>query len=233
MSQDLTTNELPERKISPALSSGLKSLLVDGDNVARSVQLIAEDPELRAETLAQLPVLRAAAMQKAGHVGVREVIGSRFALYPQPARSEAEWAAWWADYYEALADLSWHALEAGMVAWVQDPASEFLPKPGKLLILARSTPNRISKAYFRATKVAEYVPPKTYEPLSEPIPVPTVKTVEDATAIKRMAADALAKLGAAAERSRPSQAGLPSIAGKPDAGGLTPAMRDLLGRREG
>jgi hypothetical protein len=230
MTQDLTPNDLPEKLISPALSSGLKSLLVDGDNVARSVQQIAEDPELRAETLAQLPVLRAAAMQKAGHVGVREVIGSRFALYPQPARSEAEWAAWWADYYEALADLSWHALEAGMVAWVQDPASEFLPKPGKLLILARSTPNRISKAYYRATKVAEYQPPKVYETL-HPVDPPKVRTVEDATAIKRMAAEAVQALGATVERSRPSQAGLPSIAGKPDEGGLTPAMRELLARR--
>lgn len=214
------------------LTSRLKAFLVEEDYAEGAIRAVAEDAELRAECLAQLPVLRAAATQKAGRAGVREVIGKRFALYPQPDRSDGEWVAWWADYYEALEDLSWPALEAGMAAWVQDPKSEFLPKPGKLLDLARCTPNRLSKAYYRATKVAEYQPPKVYETL-HPVDPPKVRTVEDATAIKRMAAEAVQALGAAVERSRPSQENLPSIAGKADETGLTPAMRELLARREG
>lgn len=217
------------------LSPGLKSLLVEEDDQRWAVQVILGDPELKAEAEAQLPVLRAAAVQKAGREGVKQVIGRRFALYPQPQRSEGEWAAWWADYFEVLADVPWHALEAGMAAHIADPASEFLPKPGKLLELARTAPVRVVRAYERARQVADYRPPA---PLSaadlaylaaQDFPKPNA--LADAIEIKRMASETIAEIRG--ERSKLPQVDLPSTAGKPDAGGLTPEMRELLGRQRG
>lgn len=213
------------------LSPELKSLLVTSDDGYGAIRNIAENSMLRAECEAQLPVLHAAVKQKAGKVGVQQVIGRRFALYPQPDRSDAEWAAWWSDYYDALADLSWAALEAGMANYVRNPTSEFMPKPGKLLEVCRTTPNDASKAYYRATKALERQPAPW---IDAPVDVepPKVKTVDDAVAIKRMADDLMKKF-AVKSLGEPSQrSNLPSTAGKPDEGGLTKAMRELIAKRE-
>jgi hypothetical protein len=58
---------------------------------------------------------------------------------------------------------------------------------------------------------------------------------EEKAAVHRMAEEARASLIEAARRVRPARkAGeMPSTAGKPDAGGLTPEMRELMARREG
>lgn len=232
---DLTTthDDLPERKITPVLSPDLKSLLVD-ETDSWSVRRIHEDPELRAEAIANLPVLRAAARQKAGRAGVMEVIGKRFALYPQPNRSEGEWAAWWSDYVEVLGDIPWHSLEAGMAAYVADPKSEFMPKPGKLRELALTTPARVAVAYERANKVAELNRPRPVyaEPTEEERKASQARADAEHAEIRKMADDLLKTfkvktLGEPAQRSS-----LPSTAGKPDEGGLTPAMRALLAKRE-
>jgi hypothetical protein len=50
-----------------------------------------------------------------------------------------EWAAWWADYTDALGDLTETALELGMREWVRRPDSRFMPKPGELRELALAT----------------------------------------------------------------------------------------------
>lgn len=222
---DLTEipDNLPARKITPALSPDLKSLLVDEANDSWAVRRIADDPQLRAEAICNLPVLKAAATQPAGREGVMEVIGKRFALYPQPNRSEGEWAAWWADYVEVLAGVPWHALEAGMAEYVKNPTSEFMPKPGKLRELAMTTPARVALAYGRAKRVAELSAPVKREPLPD-FEMPEV-------AVKTMAAE----YEQMARRPVPvySKEALPSTAGKPDEGGLTPAMRALMARRSG
>lgn len=219
---DLIPDNLPARKITPALSPDLKSLLVDEENDSWAIRHIADDPQLRAEAVCNLPVLKAAAHQKAGREGVMEVIGKRFALYPQPNRSEGEWAAWWADYVDVLADLPWHALEAGMAAYVRDGKSEFMPKPGKLRDLAMTTPARVALAYNRAKKVAELEAPKRFEPLPN-YELPKVD-------VKTMAAEYEKKASRPIQRAATN---LPSIAGKTDEGGLTPQMRALLARQRG
>lgn len=57
-------------------------------------------------------------------------------------------------------------------------------------------------------------------------------TEEERAAVHQMAQEALARLKATAEASKPHKVrDLPSIAGKPDAGGLTPKMRELIARR--
>lgn len=184
---------------------------------------------LREEAKAALPILKAAAMQKAGEEGVADVIGRRFALYPQPERSDGEWAAWWSDYYDALGNVPWSALEAAMAAYVADPASEFMPKPGRLLELARSTPNKAVRAYDRASKAVAY-----HEQVAA-LPPPS----ERRPPTDEERAQVMAMLGhykrtiAQRDLDAPPAPSLPSIAGKPDQGGITPEMRALLARQRG
>lgn len=228
-----TPSDLPVKPITPVLSPGLRSLLETERNDSQAVYEIARDPALKAEASAMVPVLRAAAMQLAGEEGVRHVIGRRFAMYPQPDRSDGEWAAWWADYFEVLADVSLAALEAGMLAHVRDPASEFMPKPGKLLELARGAPVKAVTSYTRARRAADYVEPRTYDD-PRPVEPPQVRkmpTAADRVAIRDMARQAVKDLQPKADVRL--NVALPSIAGKPDEGGLTKEMRELIVRGEG
>ena len=99
-----------------------------------------------------MPALRAAALRRATQDEIRDIIGSRFATFPQPERDEGETAAFWADYFDAVGGLTPAQIEAGMKAHIADPKSEFLPKPGRLADLARqsTTPGRWTRAYTRA-----------------------------------------------------------------------------------
>jgi hypothetical protein len=227
-----TSVELPEKPISPALSPHLKLLLVESENTWQAVRTIAENRDLKAETVANLPVLKAAATQKAGQAGVRQVIGKRFALYPQPDRSQGEWLAWWEDYFDVLADVPWAALEAGMAVYVRDPKSEFMPKPGKLLELAKAAPVRVMIAYERALKVAEYTPPAPIDPdILASLNMPQPKAMPTGAEAKRMGEEAASQIIGA--RARLPVVELPSIAGTPDETGITPQMRELLARQRG
>lgn len=116
------------------------------------------------EAAKALPQLRHAATEPAGLPGVKRVLGRRFALFPQPERSDGEWSEWWADYVDAIGHLPEGAIEAAMSAWVRSPDAEFMPKPGKLLDLARTTPNRSIKAYERAKAAMDYRPPRPPHP---------------------------------------------------------------------
>jgi hypothetical protein len=73
------------------------------------------------------------------------VIGARFALYPQPQRTEAEWANWWRDYLNALAGLPADVVEEAMQTWVAKPDSQFLPRPGELRALALVIRDRLAR----------------------------------------------------------------------------------------
>lgn len=169
-----------------------------------------------------LPALRQVAEAKAGEDGVRRVIAKRFETYPQPQRSDEGWAAWWADYFDVLADLSLASLEAGMRAYVALSDSEFMPKPGKLRELAFSAPCRALQRLHRATiaiQMAEQPAPVTPAPLSE----------ADRAAIAKIADDFKAKSLSDATKLKPA---LPSIAGAVDEGGITSEMRELIARRQ-
>jgi hypothetical protein len=229
MTNDLTRGDLPAKQISPVLSADLKRLLDSEQNDNFVASMIAGRAELRTEACNMVPVLKAAALQKAGDEGVREVVGRRFALYPQPARSDEEWAAWWADYLDTLGGVPWAALEAAMAAYVADPASEFMPKPGKLLDLAKSTPNTAVKRYDRARKVAvisgQQLPALVHqEERAEP-------TEAEKASVKRMLGEFQQKVSERASMAEALKPAMPSTAGKPDERGITQAMRDLIARR--
>lgn len=125
---------------------------------------IVTSPGMLAEAREALPALKARAMAPASRETIMEAIARRFALFPQPHRSEEEWAAWWGAYFEALDGITAGAVEVAMAAWVKLPDSEFLPRPGKLRELASMTPNRDVRAYTRAKAAIDYRP----EPMEIP-----------------------------------------------------------------
>lgn len=203
----------------PELSPGLSQLLDHAGSPDAAAREIAETPALLSEAKAALPALQAVATAKAGEEGVRKVISRRFSTYPQPARNEAEWDAWWADYFDALADVTLASLEAGMRAYVADPSSEFMPKPGKLRELAFTAPCRSLGRFYRAKRAIQ---------LSEEIGQLPGPPADPAEVRKMLAGFESSFAMRVAEDTKPR---LPSIAGKPDETGITPAMRALLERQ--
>lgn len=191
-----------------------------------------------AEAKAVLPSLRSMATMPAGEEGVRRVIGSRRALFPQPERTPSESAAWWADYFDALAELPEGAIEAAMQAWVKLPEAEFMPKPGKLLELAKTTPNRSIKAYERCKAAVEYTAPVergkiSKEALAQMIaPIANKVRVEptqaDKDRVKRMMREYIEQDEKRKERAKIIGPELPSTAGPVDETGITPTMRAFL-----
>ena len=220
---DLTPTQSlqPATPTTPALGRDLSELLDTTGSHDEAASRIANTPALLAEAREALPALKAVAETKAGQDGVRRVLSKRFTMYPQPSRTDEEWQDWFADYYHVLADVSLASLEAGMRAWVADPDSEFMPKPGKLRELAFSTPSRSLQRYYRAKSAVALA--DTPQPRLGPPP-------EDAAKVREMLADFQVKT-IPSETKRPT---MPSTAGKPDEGGLTDRMRELLARqREG
>lgn len=200
----------------PALGKALTELLDHAGSPDAAAREIANSPALLEEARAALPALKSVVEAKAGEEGVKAVISRRLALYPQPQRNESEWSAWWADYFDVLADVPLASLEAGMRAYVANPESEFMPKPGKLRELAFSAPCRSLGRYYRAKRAVQMAdePPAMITQAANPADVKALLAEFQARAPKPVNRD------------------LPSIAGKPDAGGLTPQMRELIARRQ-
>lgn len=182
-------------------------------------------PALVREARDALPALRTYATQKAGAAGVREVIGRRFALYPQPDRTPGEWTEWWADYHETLDDCSMAGLEAAMAVYVRSPDSEFMPKPGRLLELARTVENSPAGAYARARKAVDVAAAEQAERYRAP------PTAEQSAAVRKMLADYEARFVRAPE-DRVTRPDMPASHGKTDERGVTPELRAILARQQ-
>lgn len=199
----------------PALSA-----LLDANGSPDAVQReIANTPALVAEARALLPALRHTATAKAGEDGVRRVVAKRFETYPQPQRTDEQWAAWWADYYDALSDTALASLEAAMRAYVAMPDSEFMPKPGRLRELAFITPCRSLARYQRAAAAVRIAD----EPKPEPHDPKLAEAMRDD--VKALLAETTAKLAKPeGPKVRPNFA-------RVDESGLSDGMRELLARR--
>lgn len=202
-----------------ALSPELTSLLDSAGSPDAAMSAILASPALLDEARRSLPALQHTATAKAGEEGVKAVIGRRLATYPQPSRTEGEWNAWWADYFDVLSDVALASLEAGMRAYVADPNSEFMPKPGKLRELAFTAPCRSLQRYYRAKRAVQIA--------DEPPAIEGPRVGADE--VKAILADFKAKT-VPADTRKPL---LPSIAGKPDETGITPEMRAVLARQWG
>lgn len=170
-----------------------------------------------------MPELRDAALRPATRKEIEGIIGQRFELFPQPKRDAGQWAAWWADYFDALEGLTPSAIEAGMAAWVRSADAEFMCKPGKLRELAQTVPNenRWARAYYRAEK-ATYV---------APLPAPEPKRSDDRPSAEEVRAKVAETLAALTEkdtfaRFRANKPNPPCA--RVDDTGVSPEMRALL-----
>jgi len=202
--------------------------LLDTANAAE----IANTPALLAEAKRVLSSLESEARWPAGVEGVKHAIGRRFAIYPQPHRNEAQWAAWWADYIAVLKDVPQPALEAAMVEWVKKPDSQFLPKPGELLALANNAKTREAMAYYTARAAIRQEQPFRDERIYAEAPNPRrpPRTPQDKAQVKAWAAEMVAAVAA----KEAAQA--PAFTPKPppvDETGITAEMRSLLNRQRG
>ena len=165
------------------LSPSLARLLREGRAEA-ALEQIASVPALVEEVRAAYPAIMAQ-IAPAPAEAVAAVLGRRFAIYPQPDRGEAEEAAFWEDYMEALHDIPAKALEDGMKAWVKLPSSKFLPKPGELRALALEAGAPLYTAASRARRIAKLAPP-----------APAVVDDISAEAKRALVEDALSRMGA-------------------------------------
>lgn len=184
---NLPPNDLPATTTTLALSQGLRLLLECERSADDALNGIVNSPALHAEVKAALPAIMDR-VRGGGTAAVRDVIGRRLVTFPQPDRSDAEWAAWWADYYDALEDVPAAALEGGMKAWVQKSDAQFMPKPGELRALALKAGEPLYQAASRARRVA-HLPLRRFGPLDEGNP----ETVDER---KAAAAEVLASLKA-------------------------------------
>jgi hypothetical protein len=203
----------------PALPEELRRLLDECGSAEEAAEQIVAVPALLEACEQALPALREVVTAKAGNEGVTQVIAPRFALYPQPKRNDAEWEAWWADYFEALAGLSLVSLEAAMKAYVADPDSEFMPKPGKLRELALTTPNRAIQRFNRAQAAVRLA--QAPRPVDGPKP--------DADQVRAMMADFDARI-AAKTTTRTAE---PPKFEAPTQSDVSPEMKRVLSERGG
>lgn len=217
----------PVRPTAPALSPALQQLLDSDGSPDEAAKTIAGNLTIREEARAALPALKAMAEHPAGEEGVFAVVSRRFASLGKPNLSEEEWRNWWADYYDACADLPLASLEAGMRAWVSNPDAQFIPKAGHLRHLAEAAPSQTLRRYHRAKRalqIADGGAPSTTD-------APRIADPNQAAAIRKMRDECLASLKAAPNPLRGRQVEMLSTAGKPDEGGLTKEMRALMARR--
>lgn len=151
------------------LTGPLKCWLLDEPSDAKAIEVLSKSPILLREADEVAMSIRREAMRPASVDQIKSIIGSRFALFPQPERSDGEWDAWWADYIASLDDIPPASIEAGMAAWVRSIDAEFMPKPGKLRELAKATP--ATSKWTRALDRIRQATPKA-EPAALPPPVP-------------------------------------------------------------
>jgi hypothetical protein len=201
--------------ISSSMSGRLWTLLSSNLDATTEVEEIAADPALKAEAKAVCTALAQIACA-AGESAVQEALKPLVLVYGvgEAARSPAFWQA-----YKIMAGLPWEALRLGVEDYLAQPDSEFFPKPGPLKALCDKHAEPIYKAAFRASRAAALPPPRYRPPPTE---------AEKAAVARMLAEFRQSTADKSPARLRPA---LPSIAGKPDAGGLTPQMRDLMARR--
>ena len=159
----------------PELSPRLRAALETSD-VDAGRETIVGDPVLVREASVALPAMRAAALAPAGEAGVRRVVGSRMATFPPMEMTEGQWAAWWRDYVDVLGGLTEAQLEHGMRLYLREPGSDFLPKPWKLLALAKGATTTAATLYDRAKAAVDEAMSSATRPNRQPVDPAQVDT---------------------------------------------------------
>ena len=202
----------------PALNGPLRSWLLDETSDAKAIEVISRSELLRGQAAMMLPVLRAEALRPATPDEIMLIVKSREQIFGdlRSPRSEVEWTAFWSDYFEALNGLTAASIEAGMVAYIALPDSEWAPKPGKLAHLAKITPTcgRFTRAYNRA-RAAVVASQKAAEPkpVVEERPSPEEVKAMVAETLKALAETPTAKAAAARKQAMKPTPSAPLPAG--------------------
>jgi hypothetical protein len=150
-----------------------------------------------------IPALRAAAMEEAGEEGVKSILSAAFVHFPQPRRVPEEWAVFWQGYVGSCGHLSRAALEAGMLRWLNDPQSQFLPKPGELRALATQTPTEAHQVLNKARAILDAVAEEeARQRVAKDIAERGTTAERQAQSVRQMMAGLDAELTAAAARQR-------------------------------
>ncbi len=137
-----------------------------------------------------------------------------FAVFPPPQRSEAEWATWWAAYFEDLGFLPLEALKDAVREFRRQGDAEFFPKPGKLRDLATRHAAPVQRALFRCKLALQQ-------------PEPREITAEERDQRRQLVAQTLAQLSAR-QPTTPEKPILPPVRPPLVAGGITPEMAARL-----
>lgn len=168
------------------------SELLQATSREEAADKIAADPALVGQTQVALPLLRTLALQAAGPAGVIEAVTKAFPIYPQPSRTDEEWAAFWDAYVALCGTIPLSALKAAMLAHMAGPKREFLPKPGDLAELALKTQTPEALAYataLNALELARRARPEYTLRHVEPPKAHRVPTAAEKAAVHSMAAD--------------------------------------------
>lgn len=213
--------------VGPDLSKPLASWLLDERSDHKAIEVISKSAILRDEARRSIPALRQAALAPATEDQIRATISQRLVLFHQPQRNPAEWAAWWADYFDALSGLTAPAIEAGMAAWVRSPEAEWMCKPGKLRELATTTPstNRWVRAHGIAVAACVEFPPDTDKPKSP------ARERQDADTVAALMKDFHITMKAKAPPPVSRTRMIPPPCAAVDDRGMSQEMRDLLARQ--
>jgi hypothetical protein len=213
-------NSPPSRPTWKALSEDLKSLLLAGRS-----DVIQREPSLLAEAERHLGGLRDDVYRPAEPEDLKLILGQRFAVFPQPERIPAEWAAWWADYTDALSDLGAPALEAAMASYVKEPDAEFFPKPGRIRELAKTVPNRASLTYYAAQRAVSSA--RQAAALAEPTPEQPKTEPADKAKVAQMLSEYHRKVNETRPAAKPDRPPTPVAT---DEHGVSAIMRAHLER---
>lgn len=159
MTDLIEINEIPLAKTaSEECSPGLWRRLTDkGVGFFQAADELAASPAMRGE----LELVNAQLQRHAGPCGPKSVVSllvPLVTLYGVSDKSEREWATFWGFYIEAMRELPYAALKAGVEEYVSDAKSEFFPKPGPLKAICLRHAAPLITAASRARRALETDP---------------------------------------------------------------------------
>lgn len=156
----MTTNLPASTTTCAGLSMELERLL-SANATPEAAASAAIEAGVIEEFRAALSGLYSDAARGAGLDGIVSALTPWFATFPQPERSDAEWSEWWAQYTAVCGYHSQAALAGAMREWAKKPEAEFMPKPGALSELARTTPTAAFRLAARVHNILQIADDRT------------------------------------------------------------------------
>lgn len=134
------------------ISEPLAKLLLEHGDRQEALEVIASHPALREEVRASLPSLERT-LAPAGPDVVQRALNPLVLVFGMG--DQARSSLWWKVYYDALAELPAHAVQAAAEAYPSQPGAEWFPKPAALKALALKAAEPAYQAVGRARAVVK------------------------------------------------------------------------------